>query len=75
MKLTFDLLSIRRTCVVRVDLLRRRVLIKGHESVEEVFAGCVVVVTTGVIREVISQRRVGKLLREQVDFVQEQNLC
>ncbi len=51
---TLDLLGICGTSVVRVDLLCRRTLVEGDESVEEVVARCVVVITTGVVGEVVA---------------------
>ena len=52
---TLDLLGIRCAGVVRVDLLRCRTLVERHKPVEEVVACCVVVVTAGVVREVVTQ--------------------
>ena len=69
-----DLLGIRRTRIMRVDLLRRRALVERHEAVEQVRARRVVVVAAGVVREVVAQWRLWELLREQVDLVQEKDL-
>ena len=53
--LTFDLLRIRCTRVVRVDLLRRRRLVERHETMQEVVACSVVVVATRVVGEVVAK--------------------
>lgn len=74
MVLTFDLLCISCARVVSVDLLALCVLVEGDEAVEEVVAGSIVVVTTGVIREVVHHWRMWQLLGEQIDLVQEQYL-
>ena len=74
MRHTLDLLSVSRTSVVRVDLLRCRALVERDEAVEEVVARGVVVVAAVVIGEVVSERRARELLREQVDLVKEQDL-
>ena len=52
---TLDLLGICCTGVVRIDLLRCRGLVEGDEAVEEVVAGCVVVVAAVVVGEVVAQ--------------------
>jgi hypothetical protein len=72
-KRTLDLLSIGGTCVVCVNLLRGRALVQGDEAVEQVVARRIVVFTTGVIREVVTERALGQLLGEQIDLVQEQD--
>lgn len=41
---------------MRVDLLRRRALVKGDEAVEEVVARRIVVVPTGIVGEVVTER-------------------
>lgn len=71
---TLNLLGICCASVVGVDLLCRSALVEGNEPLQKVVASSVVVITTSVVREVISQRRAGKLLHEQVNFVQEQDL-
>ena len=59
---------------MRVDLLAGSTLVQADETMQEVVASRVVVVTTSVIREVVAQRRVRELLGEHVDLVQEQDL-
>ena len=57
-----------------VDLLRRSALVEGDKPLQKVVACSVVVITTGVVREVIAQRRPREFLHEQVDLIQEQDL-
>lgn len=63
-ELTLDLLGIGRTGIVCIDLLGRRILIQRYEAVQQILARKIVVITTGVVWEVIPQRRVWKLVRE-----------
>lgn len=53
---TFNLLRIRRARVMRVDLLALGALVERHEPVQEILASRVVVVTAGVVGEVVAQR-------------------
>jgi hypothetical protein len=59
---------------MRIYLLRRRALVEADEPMEEVIAGGVVIGSSLVIGEVVLKGRAGKLLGEQIDLVQEQNL-
>ena len=54
--LTLNLLGIGSAGVVSVDLLRRGALVEGNKSLQKVVTSSVVIVTTSVVREVISQR-------------------
>lgn len=72
--LTFDLLSVRCTSIVCVYLLCCGILIECHETVQQIVACSVVVITAGIVWEIITQWRERKLLSEQVDLIQEQNL-
>ena len=73
MVLTLDLLGISRTGIMGINLFCRRVLIQGNESMKEVFASEVVIITTVIVREVIAKWGMRELLRKQIDLVQEQN--
>ena len=42
--------------VMGVNLFRGGALVEGNESLEEVVASSVIVIATGVVREIISQR-------------------
>lgn len=57
---------------MRVDLLGL-VLVQVDEAVEDVVAGCGIVVTTLVVGEVVLHGADGKLLLKPVDLVQEQD--
>jgi predicted metal-dependent TIM-barrel fold hydrolase len=59
---------------MRIYLLRCRTLIEADKALEEILARGVVVSTTCVVREIIAQRGSRKLLREQINLVQEQDL-
>ena len=59
---------------MRIDLLRRRALVEGHEPLQQVRARGIVVVAPCVVREVVPQWRFGQLLSEKVDLVQEKDL-
>ena len=52
---TFDLLGVRCTSIVRVYLLCCRILIERHETMQQVVASSVVVVTAGVVGEIITK--------------------
>jgi hypothetical protein len=54
--LTLNLLSVGRTCVVGVDLLRGGALVEGNEPPKKVIASGIVVVASGVVGEVVSKR-------------------
>lgn len=58
-----------------IDLLRRRALVEADETVEEVVARGVVVAAALVVREVVLERRARQFLGEEIDFVEEQDLC
>lgn len=73
--LTLDLLGIRGTGIVSIDLLRGCALVERDEAVEQVVACRIVVVTSLVIGEVVTHGRMRQLLRKQIDLVQKQNLC
>ena len=60
---------------MRIDLLRRRALVERHEPLEEVRARGVVVVAPCIVWEVVAERRFGEFLGEEVDLVEEKNLC
>ena len=66
--LTFDLLGVRSTSIVRVNLLRRGRLIERDKAVKQIVASGVVVVTPSVVCEEISQWGVPDLVREKVDL-------
>ena len=72
--LTFDLLSVRRTRVMCVNLLALCVLVERDEAVEEVVAGGVVRVSAHEVGEVVHHGTVGELLGEEIDLVQEEDL-
>ena len=55
-KLTLNLLGIGSASVMGVNLFRGGALVEGNESLEEVVASSVIVIATGVVREIISQR-------------------
>ena len=55
-RLTLNLLGIGSASVVSVDLFRCGTLVEGNKSLQKVVASSVVVITTIVVREVISQR-------------------
>jgi hypothetical protein len=57
-----------------IDLFGSRTLVQADKPVEEVITGCVVVVASSVVREVVFEWRSWKLLRKEIDFVQEQDL-
>lgn len=43
------------------------------ESPEEIFGGPVDIVASGIVREIVAQRRPAEFLAEQIDLVEEQN--
>jgi hypothetical protein len=57
--ITLDLLSVRRTGIMRVYLFCLSALIERHEPVQKVITGSVVVVAASVIWEVIAEGRSG----------------
>jgi hypothetical protein len=63
-RLTFNLLSVRGARIVGIDLLGRGGLVERDKTMEKVVACCIVVVTSVVIREVITQGRMCQLLLE-----------
>ena len=71
---TFDLLGIRCTRIVSINLLGGRTLVEGDEPMEQVVACCVVVIAPGEVGEVVAKWRFRQLLREQIDLVKEQDL-
>jgi len=50
----FNLLRIRRTRIMRIYLFRSCALVEGYETMEEVIACGVVVVSAGVVWEVVA---------------------
>ena len=68
---TFDLLCVRGTRIMGVDLFRHRALVKTDKSVQKVVTSGIVVAATSVIWKVILERWTGQLLSEQVDLIQE----
>lgn len=56
-----------------INLLRGSRLVEGNEAVEQVVACCIVIVTTIVVREIVTEGRVYQFLLEQVDLVQEED--
>ena len=68
------MLSVRGAGVVGINLLRRRILIQGNETMKQIFASEVVTVAAIIVLEVVAERGVGKFLGEKIDFVQEENL-
>jgi len=71
---TLNLLGVGSASIVGIDLFRRGALVEGNKPLQKVVASGIVVITTVVIREVISQRRPREFLHEQVNLVQEQDL-
>jgi len=67
------LLGISSTSVMRIDLLRSGRLVERDESVQQIVACSVVVVSTVVIREVVAEGRVRELFGEQVNLIQKEN--
>jgi hypothetical protein len=51
-----------------------RALVEGDEAVEEVVAGGVVVVTAGVVGEVVTEWGAGEFVGKEIDFVEEEDL-
>lgn len=71
---TFNLLGIRRTCIMGIDLLRRGTLVQAHEPMQEVITRGIIVVSACIIGEVFLERRAREFLGEEIDFVEEQDL-
>jgi hypothetical protein len=71
---TFDLLGIGGASVMSVNLFGCSTLVEGDESVKEVVACCIVVVSTIIIGEVVTKRRLGQFFGKEINFIQEQNL-
>ena len=63
------LLRIRRTRIMRINLLRRRILIQRHKPMQQVLARHIIVVPTCVVWEVVPERGVREFLGEEVDLV------
>jgi hypothetical protein len=59
---------------MRIYLLRRGTLVERDEAVEQVLARSIVVVAAVEVGEVVTERRTRKLLGEEIDFIQEENL-
>jgi hypothetical protein len=45
-----------------------------HKSMQQVITRRIIVITTRIIREVITQRRPGQLLSKEINLVQEEDL-
>ena len=67
-------LGVSGTSVVCIDLFGGCTLVQANRSVEEVIAGCVIVVATCVVREVVFEQRARQFFGKKINFIQEQNL-
>jgi hypothetical protein len=59
---------------MRIDLLRSRRLIEGDESMQEVVASSIIIVTTGKVGEVFAQAGISELFSEKIDLIKEEDL-
>lgn len=58
---------------MRKDLICRRTLVEAHKAVQQIVACSIVVAPALVVREVVLERRARELLREEIDFVEEED--
>jgi len=68
-KLTFDLLGIGGTSVMSIYLFRRSALVERDETVQQVITSGIVIITTRIIWEIITQRGARKFFGKKINLV------
>jgi len=69
----FDLLRVRRTSIMSINLFCCGTLIEGDEAMQKVVACGVIVASALVIREVVTEWGPWQFFSKEIDLVEEQN--